>query len=143
MGSNNFTVRQYQAGTPAFQEAQRQFAPVEDSELTDVELFPTAPLVKHSTDAERIGWQQAAARAFVEVASTHKTFTTDDIYGELTRHGFLKAPEPRAMGVAVQRATKSHIMRDNGGAPVNSVRRDCHNRPIRVYLSLIYSGAAA
>lgn len=140
MGSNNFTVRQYQAGTPAFQEAQRQFAPVEDSELTDVELFPTAPLVKQATAAEKLDWQQAAALAILEVASGHRTFTTDDVYGALTKRGFLKAPEPRAMGIAIQRATRSHIMHDNGGAPVKSVRRDCHNRPIRVYKSLIYSG---
>lgn len=139
MGSNNFTVRQYLAGTPAFQEAMDQFKPVEDAELTDVELFPTAELVHRPTLAERTDWLTAAAQAFIYVAKRKETFTTDDIYGELKRHGFLKAPEPRSMGIAVQNAHRAHIMVDNGGAPIPSVRSECNRRPIRVYKSLIFN----
>jgi hypothetical protein len=133
------TVRQYKAGTPEFSAIQAQFEPLKDSELTENPLFPDYDELLGVPTADAVyNWQQAAHLAFRTVATRQQYFTTDDVYGELLKHGIKNPPDKRVMGVAVLNARNAHIMVDDGGKPVPSVRMESHHRPIRRYRSLIF-----
>lgn len=77
-------------------------------------------------------WRHLAVEAIREVALNHAELTSDDVWAT----GLPSPPEPRAMGPALRVAAKEGYIK-----PLpryrESGRRVCHNRPVRVWESLI------
>lgn len=86
-------------------------------------------------------WKVQMLEVLREVARTHREFTAD-----LPMEVYERDPERprthnnRAMGPLVVQAMKEGVIRKKEGCFQNSIRRSCHNRPIQIYVSLIYEG---
>ena len=77
--------------------------------------------VSHETWIERI--------ALPAIKRLWGSFTTDDVWREI---GDVAPPEPRAMGAAMMRAKKAGLIRPTSEYR-NSVRAECHARPVRIW----------
>jgi hypothetical protein len=81
-------------------------------------------------------WKLTVAKVIREVATLKAEFTTDDVWLRLKLYVNAATHEPRAMGAAMLRASKDGICQ-----PLmrfeQSGRASCHNRPIRVWKSLL------
>lgn len=80
-------------------------------------------------------WVESAFQTVHQLALQRPEFTSDAIWA-LTGS---PPKEPRAMGAVLRRAMRSGIAIATDRT-VNSVRPDCHRRPVRVWRSLIYRG---
>ena len=78
-------------------------------------------------------WTDDAFNSLIQVASSMKEFTTDDIWKVLDLHPI----EPRSMGVVMRRASKLGLIR-NTFRIRQSVRAICHNANKTIWESLIY-----
>lgn len=82
-------------------------------------------------------WKRAAAVALRAVARRQATLTSGDVVAHLAEHyPNVQTPEPRAMGPVVRRAQTEGLIAPTGQF-VNSQNRHDHNRPMRVWRSLI------
>lgn len=59
-------------------------------------------------------------------------FTTDAIWTILEASGNGNPPEPRALGAVMKRLADEGVIRKTGEY-VNSLRPECHNRPIPIW----------
>jgi hypothetical protein len=74
------------------------------------------------------------ALAAIEHCSVHKaSFTTDDVWFELSQRSALPPREPRAMGAAMRQAEKAGLIRPLPEWKLSS-RAICHRRPLRVWV---------
>lgn len=86
-------------------------------------------------------WLDAFRQALERVARSQYRFTSDAIWEEFERQ--LDRPsqhEPRAAGAVVVKAIKDGVIVPEANLFWRSTSPRCHNRPKRVYRSLIYSG---
>lgn len=72
-------------------------------------------------------WMQQARSAVLAIAEARASFTTDDVWQLVGA-----PPEPRAMGAVMQRLSKEGKIRATS-AWRQSVRAECHARPVRVW----------
>lgn len=79
----------------------------------------------------------AARRALRDVASRRRQFTTDDIWALIPAR-VAAGIEPRAMGTFMRRAAAEALCAVTPRM-VTSKRPQCHGRPVRVWISMIYS----
>lgn len=80
-------------------------------------------------------WMDMALAAVAQVARSKEFFTTDDLWE------FVSQPsEPRAMGAVMTRARNVGIATATDRT-INSDRKECHARPLRVWKSNILQAA--
>jgi hypothetical protein len=86
-----------------------------------------------------VGFVQRAVQAVLQVAQRELEFTSDDVWFELGAGS--GDAEPRAMGAVMRNAGQLGYCE-----PINawrlSRRAACHRRPVRVWRSLLPSGAS-
>lgn len=80
-------------------------------------------------------WPATAAAAVASVARRLERFTTDDVWAELEGDG-VSGGEPRRMGAIMDQAARDGICQKTE-EHVQSKRRECHGRPVRVWASLV------
>jgi|SRR5215831_12114786 len=83
--------------------------------------------------------QTALLDAIAFVARTQRFFTADDVWIRLASEGHCGEYDKRHLGAALRdrsRATPATITPTTEYTP--SSRRECHNRPVRVWKSLVY-----
>lgn len=105
-----------------------------DQQMT---LWVTNDAIQRVGEHAHPEWLAEARDAVYVVALRLPQFTTDDVWDamqdvEVTTH------EPRALGAVMRAAAKEGICAPSLGY-VNSRRRACHLRPLRVWKSLIYA----
>jgi hypothetical protein len=81
-------------------------------------------------------WKTNAKRAVMHLAQTRATFTADDVWRLLDERGEESPREPRAMGAIMTAAAKAGIV-EASTQWVESVRPECHRRPVRIWESRI------
>ena len=72
-------------------------------------------------------WKNAATAVLARLAATGKPFTTDDVWAALPH-----PPEPRALGALMRKASIAGQIRRVGWR--ESVRPECHRRPVAVWI---------
>lgn len=82
-------------------------------------------------------WKQSCREAIIAVASIKAEFTTDDIWEWMFVNGVDQPHENRAMGAVIRESHKSGIIKPTDRY-LNSLRPECHRRPIKIWLSLIF-----
>ena len=80
-------------------------------------------------------WKETTADIILHLAQTKQTFTTDDVWERVT-----KPLNPRALGPVMKLAQKSGWIEPTSEF-ISSKRPVAHARPVRVWRSLIYTGA--
>ncbi len=120
------------------------------SQLSMVDIFSGPPITAVEVKREAIArvernanqdWLDAFRRALEIVARRTLRFTADAIWEQFEKdYPQPYQHEPRAAGPVVVRAIKDGVIVTVKNMFWNSNRRSCHNRPIQVYQSLIYSG---
>jgi hypothetical protein len=90
-----------------------------------------AAIDRVESNPEAVAWMQKAASALRKVASKKEFFTTDDLW-------LLISPfeEPRIMG-ALMRTSHVEGLCEPTTRTLNSSRRTCHARPLRIWRSMI------
>lgn len=79
-------------------------------------------------------WMRRAVRAVEKVAAVNEEFTTDALWD------LIEPPrEPRAMGAVMVEAAKSKLCEATERTR-KSKRKECHNRPLRIWRSLVFVG---
>jgi hypothetical protein len=83
-------------------------------------------------------WKSMALECVLILAGIKQTFTTDDVWQLLsTRYPEAATHEPRALGAIMRQVARKNII-----APTKeyaqSSRKECHARPLRVWLSVLY-----
>ncbi len=81
--------------------------------------------VERAADGE---WLAKAAQVILAVAKSRATFTTDHLWAA----GLESPREPRALGAAVRASSRVGLIEPTGEY-VQSGRKDCHRRPVRVW----------
>lgn len=81
-------------------------------------------------------WKSAALAAICRTAMGKEFLTTDDIWEAMSSHS-ATTHEPRAMG-AVMRQAAAHGWISRTPDYTKSTRKECHARPVAVWLSLLY-----
>ncbi len=83
-----------------------------------------------------LDWFDHARLAVVKVAAEKQHFTTDDVWHELSGLTILKPHHPCAMGAVMKKVQAQQVC-----VPLHewwlSTRPECHERPLRVWKSLI------
>lgn len=82
-------------------------------------------------------WKQACRNAIMEIASIKAEFTTDDVWELMYQKNIDQPHENRAMGAVIREIHKLGIIKPSDRY-VNSLRPECHRRPVKVWLSLIF-----
>lgn len=78
-------------------------------------------------------WLKKTYEVICELAKNQRIFTTDHVWEALSKSQ-TSTHEPRALGSLMQRAVREgHIAAT--GAYRKSTRRECHSRPIPIYVS--------
>jgi hypothetical protein len=83
-------------------------------------------------------WKALAYDAVIEVARTHVTFTTDEVWFVLAERNVRPPHEPRAMGAVMQRAKREKVVRATPEFR-ETTRPQAHCAPVRVWESLVKS----
>ncbi len=113
--------------------------------MTQLGLPLTAPVSGQILKAQAIEqvrenasdiWKRAALAAVKRVCEEWVEFTTDAVWDEIVRTSYAYTHEPRAMGAVMTDAARSGWCRHSGRV-VPSVRRECHRRPLAVWISSI------
>lgn len=111
-----------------------------DNEVRQIGLYDS--LVKRDEALGRVEsnatdeWKEAALDAVRYVAGKRREFTTDAVWSILERSR-IDTHEPRAMG-AIMRVAASHGYCESTDRTRQSVRPECHARPIRIWRSLMW-----
>ena len=82
-------------------------------------------------------WVEQALILIKTAAKKRATFSSDLIWLWLDRDGIPPPKEPRAMGAAFSRAQKLGVCVPTQKT-IESIRDECHARPIRIWESRIY-----
>ena len=77
-------------------------------------------------------WMAAAQDAIGALVSARQEFTTDDVWAVLSGWGVPEPREGRAMGAVMRRAARSGLVVKTDRVR-NSVRAECHARPVAVW----------
>lgn len=80
-------------------------------------------------------WPAMAAAAVASVARRLERFTTDDVWAEMDGDA-VTGGDPRRMGVIMDQAARDGICAKSDDY-AKSVRRECHGRSVRVWLSRV------
>jgi hypothetical protein len=90
----------------------------------------------NATERANLPWTLRAFDAVRRLAETREEFTTDAVWHVL---GDSSPPpdEPRAMGAVMRRAMNKFLVLPTQRTH-QSVRPDCHRRPLRVWRSLVF-----
>ncbi len=80
-------------------------------------------------------WLELTVLVIARVARTHAQLTADDVWEALP--AAVSIPEPRAMGAAFRMAQRDGTICPTKSWAV-STRAVCHNRPVRVWASLVH-----
>jgi hypothetical protein len=86
-------------------------------------------------------WKRNAWSVLLMFARTGDTFTTDDVWEYMNKHGMETPHEPRAMGAVMVKACRRKIIEPTDRY-VKSQRPECHRRPIRVWQGVTVSADA-
>lgn len=86
-------------------------------------------------------WLAEAGMAVSLLALARLEITTDDVWQAMDDAGVV-THEPRAMGPVMKRAAAHGLVRKTDRVR-NSVRPECHCRPVAVWESLIYQEVSA
>lgn len=81
-------------------------------------------------------WKKAAESAILHLAATRLEFTTDDVWEVLHELAIEQPREPRALGAAMRRAARNNLIVPTDRVS-QSLRPECHRRPVRVWRSLV------
>ncbi len=82
-------------------------------------------------------WKDAAYRIVSELARSHKAFTSDEVWQQLSKAGY-STPEPRAMGAVMLAAAKAGlIVKSRSYIPTN--RTAANRRPVAIWLSKTFT----
>lgn len=76
-------------------------------------------------------WREEASRIIFRLARTCDEFTTDEVWA-----GLSQPPEPRALGAVMRQAQRDGWIRPTDRVR-NSVRVECHARPVRVWVGVL------
>jgi hypothetical protein len=88
--------------------------------------------VRRHANAE---WRQAAYLSGAILAESHRTLTSLDVRRNV--HPRFNTHEPRALGAVMRALAKNEIIEPTGDYVKSNLRHN-HNRPVRVWASLIY-----
>ena len=107
-----------------------------EAENRQMTLWVTEEAIQRAGEHAHPEWLAEARDAVYIVALRKPQFTTDDVWDAMAEVK-VTTHEPRAIGAVMRSAAKEGIC-----APtltyLNSRRRACHLRPLRVWKSLIY-----
>lgn len=106
-----------------------------DDELTITADETTVAAIEATARAANSAWYKAAGKVLAEVARKRKYFTTDEVWKALPED--VATPEPRAMGALMQQAAKQGTIYATKRTK-KSKRKECHQRPVRVWQSRTY-----
>lgn len=95
--------------------------------------------IASADDALSVYWRRAALEAVESVARWRETFTTDDVWKLLEREDRGRPAEPRAMGAIMRHAVAAGYCEPTADW-VATGHIKSHNRPRRVWRSLIWQG---
>lgn len=93
--------------------------------------------IEHADYATNPLWRDRALDAVLAVAKSHREFTTDLVWLELSKTDGMSTPEPRAMGPIMITAVKRGWCRPTDRFKPTD-RPAAHRNPKRVYVSLLY-----
>lgn len=82
--------------------------------------------------SSRPEWRAAIRAAICDIAATHSTFTTDEVWQYCEDHGISNPSEPRALGAVMRDVASSGVIEPTNEYRL-SARPTCHRRPIRVW----------
>ena len=105
--------------------------------MSQLSIEEAIAAVQQVGDNANPDWKKKAMQIVRELCEARREFTTDDVWGELTKYGYV-THEPRALGSLMLKSVRNGIC-ENTGRYVHSQRKACHSRPIPVYSSLIFS----
>lgn len=134
------------AAVAAYRAANTASAPVEPPAAQSALIEP--PLAAQPADPQGVpgpasvaaaeAFYRAAAKALKEVGTKRKRITTDDLWAKIPED-IAQAVEPRAMGAFMQAAAKQgQVKATDRTRP--STRKECHRRPVKVWVSNIFVG---
>lgn len=111
--------------------------------MTDLSLFDAAEGSRRRDEAilrvdanAPSSWKRAALQAVRMICEKRDEFTTDEVWFILEVNGVDGPHEPRAMGPIMMQAERRRWCAKTDDWR-NSVRADCHARPLKVWRSLL------
>lgn len=104
-----------------------------DLERADAERAREEAIARVDRNADD-DWMDAALQAVTDLANSRESFTTDDVWLLLTNRGVEPPHEVRAMGAVMRRAARAGLVSKTDRVR-NSVRVECHCRPVAVWAS--------
>jgi hypothetical protein len=87
--------------------------------------------IKLADDNAQAIWREEVDEVLNQLSLTRIPFTTDDVWALLTT----TTQEPRALGAAMLRAAKDHIIVGTDSY-LESLRPASHRRPLRVWVGI-------
>lgn len=81
-------------------------------------------------------WLNIAEFAVSQLCVTEDEFSTDAVWGWLSRNTPLQPHEPRALGAVMRKAAIDGLIASTGRYQ-QSEREECHNRPVAIWRSLV------
>jgi hypothetical protein len=91
----------------------------------------TNEAVQKAGDNANVPWIREATACVSLACKLGKPFTTDKVW-ELLSHTGVKTHDPRALGAVMRAAAKDRLI-IHTGRYVQSLRKDCHRRPLAVW----------
>ena len=104
------------------------------SEYKDAELLRQEAMHRVSENAGKL-FRAEAFRVGVELARSHKEFTSLDVKEGLPTG--VHAHDDRALGAVMQKLARQDVVVRTDRTVISARRRN-HNRPVRVWSSLLY-----
>jgi hypothetical protein len=91
--------------------------------------------IERVTSAAPVSWRIEALRAVYDLCRTRSEFTTDAVWALLDRRGVAAPTEPRAIG-GVMRIASRRGWCEATDETRQSIRAECHRRPLQVWRHL-------
>jgi len=109
---------------------------MEQLSLTDAERVRDDAIARAERHALQ-QWKDLTMATIKELAVMCPRFTTDDVWIELSRTPDVATHEPRALGSMMRAAYKLGWIVPTDQYE-NSVRPECHARPVKIWASRLY-----
>ena len=109
---------------------------MEQLSLTDAERVRDDAIARAERHALQ-QWKDLTMATIKELAVMCPRFTTDDVWIELSRTPDVATHEPRALGSMMRAACKLGWIVPTDQYE-NSVRPECHARPVKIWASRLY-----
>jgi hypothetical protein len=95
---------------------------------------PAAPYLESVENNASTQWMDHAVRAIRTAARIHPVLTVDEVHAHLSE----PVHDMRALGAAMRRAAREHVIERCPGEYRVSLRSETHRRPLAVWKSRIF-----